>query len=89
MRRKGARLSIDEAGSGVALEGDNMVGSKRFPPVGSDLRESASMQGGRGWCGYCLWRLQACLSGWVVRVSGREAEQAGFPLCGAGSWVNN
>lgn len=48
------------------------------------------MQGGQGWC-ECLWTLQAWLwlSGWVVRVSGREAEPAGFPLCSAGSWVNN
>lgn len=70
-RRKGTKLSLDEAGSGVALGGDNVVGSKLFPPVGSDLRESASTQGGRGWCGCCLWRLLA----WVLSL-----EAAGLPV---------
>lgn len=62
--------------------------------VGSDVGESINMWAvisgrvsacGDMVCGYCLQRL----SGWVVRVSGREAEPAGFPLCCAGSWVNN
>lgn len=88
MRRKEAKLSVGssaEAGSGVALGGDNVVGSREFPPVGRDLRESASRQGGWDGVGIVAAGL-AVLSRWVVRVSGREAEQAGFPLCSAGSW---
>lgn len=58
-RREGAKSSPGSGSearrSGAALGGDNVVGPKWFPPVGSGPRESASARGGRGRCEYCLW----------------------------------
>lgn len=58
-RREGAKSGPSSGSearrSGAALGGDNVVGPKWFPPVGSGPRESASARGGRGRCEYCLW----------------------------------
>lgn len=90
-RRKGSERS---PGSGriwderAALGGDNVVGLRWFPPVGSAPGESASAWGEAG-------DVLGIVSGSCGPICSppvhmaREGEPAGFPLRGAGSRVNN